>query len=186
MIPSDDNRFYETIIGITFAAQLTRIGWSLMIESCGGNFHEGSYHGNGLQLIREYFQQRSCRHCCMKYAPEGIELVRQEPGIMVVKVACAACGEPLGIALVGMTGNKPSSEKAPSRLRGQHLTTEAAYPPDWSKSDIKRLSSCAPISYDDVLDAHKFFSELDSNWNQLLPERARRTQRSRAAGQQAG
>lgn len=148
-----------------------------MIESCGGNFHEGSYHGNGLQLIREYFQQRSCRHCCTKYAPEGIELVRQEPGIMVVRVSCAACGEPLGIALVGVS-SKNVGDKPQHRLHGQHVAS--AHPPDWSKSDIKRLSNCSPISYDDVLDAHTFFSQLDSNWHQFLPERTRRSPRTRS------
>jgi hypothetical protein len=149
-----------------------------MFESCGGNFHEGSSRGNGLQLVREYFQQRTCRHCCRKYTPEGVELIREEPGIMVVKVACNACGEPLGIALVGVSRSEAAPERQVSRLRGQHLLGE--FPPDWSKGDVKRLSSLSPISYDDVLDAHKFFSELDAGWKRFLPERPKRSNRSRA------
>lgn len=153
-----------------------------MFESCGGNF-EGRKHGNGLQLIREYFQQRTCRRCRRKYSPEGIELVREEPGILVVRVSCNSCGEPLGIALVGVsTKQDGTTEKitpgSSGRIHGkQHLIPPAPHPADWSKADIKRLSPLSPISYDDVLDAHEFFNGLDSDWHRFLPERSRRQPR---------
>lgn len=134
-----------------------------MIESRGGDFHEGRYT-SGFELIQEYFQQQLCRHCSRQYAPEGIELIREEPGIVVVRVGCSACGRPLGIALVGLSGKQKAAPRK-------------AHPDDWSKGDVERLAPLPPISYDDVLDAHHFFSSLTDNWQQLLPARKRHKQR---------
>lgn len=142
---------------------------------------DNSSGGGGLQLVREYFQQRACRHCRRKYSPEGIELVREEPGIMVVKVGCNSCGAPLGIAVVGVhKKQKQNSDKAPpAKVRGsQHMIASPSYPSEWSKSDAKRLADLAPITYDDVLDAHEFFASLDSGWNKHLPKPRRPRQRS--------
>jgi hypothetical protein len=43
-------------------------------------------------------------------------------------------------------------------------------PPDWTKKDIERLSPGPAISYDDVLNAHEFFSTLGSDWAKHLPK----------------
>lgn len=150
-----------------------------MFESCGGNFQEGSSQGNGFQLIREYFQQRSCRHCCRNFSSDGIELIREEPGMVVVRVGCSGCGQPLGIALVGMSGggNQKTTPAAKLRMPGSYppIEEDIPYPADWSKGDIQRLSKSARINYDDVLDAHEFFSSLGADWTRHLPKRSKRS-----------
>lgn len=147
-----------------------------MLESCGGNFHEGSYRSNGFYLIQEYFQQRTCKHCCRNYAAEGIELVREEPGLLVVKVACLYCRQPLGIALVGVNGNAKVNA-----LRSDALSeASGSMPRDWSKGDVKRLSGLSRITYNDVLDAHEFFSSLDADWQKHLPKKGRVARRQDA------
>jgi len=146
-----------------------------MFESCGGNFQEGSSQGNGFHLIKEYFQQRSCKHCCRNFSSDGIELIREEPGMVVVRVGCSGCGQPLGIALVGMSsGGTPKQMPAP-QMRKQAvlppIDQDILYPAEWSKGDIQRLSKTSRITYDDVLDAHEFFANLGDDWSKLLPKR---------------
>lgn len=148
-----------------------------MFDSCGGDFPSGSSQGNGYHLIKEYFQQRSCKHCCRNYSSEGIELIREEPGMVVVRVSCSSCGQPLGIALVGMSSNSNSSGSASAKQRSGRMPSiqnDIPYPADWSKGDIPRLAKAERITYDDVLDAHEFFSSLGADWHKHLPKRSKK------------
>lgn len=148
-----------------------------MYESCGGNLPEGSSQGNGFQLIREYFQQRVCRHCDNNFTADGIELIREEPGMVVVRVACCNCGQPLGIALVGMSGGGSQKAQHRSARSLPPIEEDIPYPADWSKNDIQRLAKGSRISYDDVLDAHEFFSSLGDDWQKYLPKKTKRAAR---------
>jgi hypothetical protein len=42
--------------------------------------------------------------------------------------------------------------------------------PELTPAELDRLSAYPPIGYDEVLEAHQFFSTLDKNWQQLLPQ----------------
>lgn len=117
----------------------------------------GVDHGGGFQAIQQYFQQKSCKLCSRLFDLDGIELLRQEPGVLVVRVTCNHCGHPLGVAIVGTKGK-------PERCR------ETARASEWTKRDKKRLSSQPKITYDDVLNAHQFFQSLDGDWSKHLPE----------------
>lgn len=114
--------------------------------------------GGSFQAIQEYFQQKSCRYCANQFSAEGIQLLREEPGVFVVRVTCKACGHPLGVAIVGAANNDVKKEKK--------------LPGDWSRKDSARLNNLPPISFDDVLAAHEFFSQLDANWQRYLPNKA--------------
>jgi hypothetical protein len=115
----------------------------------------GKFYGGSFQAIQEYFQQKFCRFCSKAFTSEGIELLREEPGILVVRVGCSTCGKPLGVAIVG-TGPKAAQTKSKS-------------PFDWTKRDCEKLSNKPAITYDDVLDAHEFFSALGPDWSKHLP-----------------
>jgi hypothetical protein len=121
----------------------------------------GKFQGGSFQAIQEYFQQKFCRNCDCQFSSEGIQLLRQEPGVLVVRVTCKACGHPLGVAIVGTVIE--STKKEP-RL-----------PVDWTRRDVERLSARAPISYDDVLEAHQFIDQLGGDWAQHLPKTGKTT-----------
>lgn len=137
-----------------------------MVASHGDSSPGGGVHGDSFQAIAHYFQQRNCRNCTRPYTAEGIEFLREEPGVIVVRVGCANCGSPLGIALVGMNNLPPALNGAPAPERPIHRR----HPRDWSKRDADRLTDKPPISYDDVLAAHQFFAEVGDNWSQFLPK----------------
>ena len=115
----------------------------------------GNLHGGSFQAIQEYFQQKECRFCSHPFKADGIQLLREEPGVLVVRVTCSTCGHPLGVAIVGTT---PKTEKA-----------QSTHPRDWTKRDRDRLVGLPPITYDDVLNAHQFFKSLDTDWRKHLP-----------------
>src|SRR5688572_3345245 len=121
----------------------------------------GTFNGGSFRAIQEYFQQKSCRSCDKPFLPEGIQLLREEPGMLVVRIHCSSCGQPLGVAIVG-TGAQPDHRRSGSR------------PLEWTKRDSERLQHQPPISYDDVLAAHEFFAGLGSDWSRNLP-RVRRS-----------
>jgi len=115
------------------------------------------FYGGSFQAIQEYFQQKSCRNCESHFAAEGIQLLRQEPGVLVVRITCQACGHPLGVAIVGTNPN--------SQAR-----TKAELPLDWTRRDADRLAAKSPISFDDCLNAHHFIDSLGGDWNKHLPK----------------
>ncbi|HEY9775221.1 MAG TPA: hypothetical protein V6C81_15760 [Planktothrix sp.] len=71
-------------------------------------------------------------------------------------MSCRSCGHPLGVAIVGT---------APRSHRERRNC-----PTEWTKRDIDRLAAAPPISYDDVLTAHEFFTNLGSDWAKMLPQ----------------
>lgn len=115
-------------------------------------------HNGGFQAIQEYFQQKVCRFCSRQFAQEGIELLRQEPGVLVVRVTCSSCGNPLGVAIVGTTPKAQTNGGKSSQSFGE-----------WTKKDKNRLGKLPKITYDDVLEAHQFFQNLGSDWTKHLP-----------------
>jgi hypothetical protein len=149
-----------------------------MAGSHGDGSPSGGVHEDSLRAIAHYFQQRSCRQCSQPYTREGIEFLRQEPGVMVVRVCCTSCGHPLGIALVGMNTSAPASTCQHGRPATAVAKRSPRYPSEWTKRDANRLSDKPPISYDDVLSAHEFFQALDNDWSRFLPK----SNRQRNAG----
>jgi hypothetical protein len=136
------------------------------MSSHDGDVQNGPYPGS-FEAVQDYFQRRHCRHCTSRYAAEGIQLVREEPGAYVVRITCSKCHQPLGTALIGLS-------KTNDPFAGQPAKQEAPlFPTDWSKRDIERLSNQPAISYDDVLNAHRFVQGLGDDWSANLPKISR-------------
>lgn len=141
-----------------------------MSASQGENFPRG-LHGHGFEAITAYFEQRSCRACAQPYRADGIQLVREEPGVVVVKVDCTSCGQPLGIALVAVNQVQREPQPPQTCVHGRPNAPSApARPSEWTKRDVSRLGGKAKINYDDVLSAHEFFQSLGDDWAKHLPK----------------
>lgn len=149
------------------------MGGSHGVGPHGDGYSSRDIHGGNFQAIQQYFQKRSCRFCSNNYTAEGIELLREEPGVLVVRVGCAACGRPLGIALVGM--NCQGQNQTPSQNQPVAAPARRLHPQEWTNRDVNKLSGKPPICYDDLLNVHEFLDRHVNDWAKFLPARARRT-----------
>lgn len=118
---------------------------------------------DSFQLIQKFFTRMSCEICNQHFEPSGIELVREEDGVYIVSVYCHQCEQQIGIAMVGVeSADMPLErvkESAKKRFADPELTPE----------EQQRLLAFDPINEEDVLEAHRFFKNLDENWTQHLP-----------------
>jgi hypothetical protein len=107
-------------------------------------------------LIQNFFTRMRCNFCSHSFSPDDIQLLRQDEGVYIVNVYCNHCRTQNGVAMVGV--------EVPDG-------TPAAFPdPELTDQELIRLAEFNPITDDDVLDAHTFFSSLDANWMTLIPE----------------
>jgi hypothetical protein len=105
-------------------------------------------------LIQNFFTRMRCNFCSHSFSPEDIQLIRQDEGVYIVNVYCNHCRTQNGVAMVGV--------EVPS---GAGMFPD----PELTDEELIRLAEFSPITDDDVLDAHTFFSELDSDWMRLIP-----------------
>ncbi len=114
---------------------------------------------DGFNIIQSFFTRMRCNFCTTHLEPEGIELIRHDKGVYIVNVHCVHCSKQMGIALVGLEGSDHVS----------HNYVD----PELTPQELERLGNFEPIDYDDVLNAHDFFSNLDSDWQKFVPEEMR-------------
>jgi hypothetical protein len=107
---------------------------------------------DGFKIVQQFFANMHCSKCQAKFKPEGISLLREENNFFVVKIICTECDQPVGIAIVGIK-SRSETEKllADKKAKAQEIP---AGPP--------------PINYDDVIEAHKFFSNLGPDWTKHI------------------
>lgn len=120
---------------------------------------------DAFSIIQNFFTRMRCNSCSHHLEPEGIQLLRHEKDTYVVNISCVHCSNQMGVALVGLEG----AEGAELASQSKKQRTEI----ELTTSDRERLSPYKPINYDDVLDAHQFFNNLDSDWRKFLPEEMR-------------
>ncbi len=85
-----------------------------------------------------------CSQCKSEFDENSIEIKREEDGLIVTQLKCQHCGKNFGIAFLGFSEIE-------------------------IKEPLKVKQGPAPISYDDVIDAHRFIKNLDKNWQDYLP-----------------
>ncbi|MEW5821037.1 MAG: hypothetical protein AB1782_12670 [Cyanobacteriota bacterium] len=106
----------------------------------------------GLEAVKNFFSSMHCSKCHNLLKPDGITLLREESNFYVVKIICIDCNQPVGLAIVGIQPREPKEytiEKEDYIEKG----------PD---------NNAPPITYDDVIDAHQFFSNLGSDWSKHI------------------
>jgi len=104
------------------------------------------------KLINMLFSDMCCSNCKADFTDDSIFVLRKECGLTVIQVICQECGKTFGIALLG-----GCDEKEPENLSQADVALQIQEGPD-------------AICYDDVLDAHKFFSNLEDDWQKYIPE----------------
>ena len=106
---------------------------------------------NGSDSIKLFFSKMKCSNCDHFFNEEDITILRDEGDYIVARIYCSRCGKNVGIALLGL--DREMMKK----------TLEA--------SDTESISGIKePITYDDVIDAHAFFSSLGDDWTKFIPQ----------------
>lgn len=103
------------------------------------------------KLLNMLFSDMCCSECKSDFNEDSVFILRQEKNLKVLQIVCQNCGKSFGIALLGGCDEKVSSK---------------------SKDDLALQIQDGPdaIGYDDVLDAHNFFSNLDDDWQKYIPD----------------
>lgn len=97
--------------------------------------------------LTKLFKNLCCSVCKEGFTDDSFIVKRDEAGLLVVNLQCQNCGKKYGIAFLGFSNINVKDEEPFEVIEG----------PD-------------PISYDDVIDAHRFIKNLDENWNKYLPK----------------
>ncbi|MBY0402762.1 MAG: hypothetical protein K2X66_02605 [Cyanobacteria bacterium] len=125
---------------------------------------------DSFSIIQNFFTSMHCNLCTAAFDPEGIELLRKEDGFFIVSVTCKACDTQIGVAMVGIEGNLSDLDESDLELVGARpLKAKRFKDPELTEAELERFSQFDTVSFDDVLDAHQFFSTLDGDWTQHVP-----------------
>lgn len=95
--------------------------------------------------IEKLFNNLCCSQCRNGFDEDSITIKRQEEGLTVVNLQCKHCGKNFGVAFLGFSDID-------------------VYEP------LEVQEGPEPISYDDVIDAHRFIKGLEGDWSKYLPQ----------------
>ena len=109
---------------------------------------------DSFENVVNFFCNMHCAKCYQTFTPDGIELISQETNFYVVKITCTSCGLSAGIAIVAI---RSSCEKDQDDEQFEKSV--------WELVNDQKLP---PINYNDVIDAHNFFSNLGSDWSKHI------------------
>lgn len=118
---------------------------------------------DGFNLIQNFFARMTCNQCEKHLEPEGIELIRHDDDVYIVNVECVHCEHQMGMAMVGLEGAELSDTLPEEPFEHYELTED----------DFERLKDYQRIGYDDVVEAHRFFQNLDEDWMKFIPQEMR-------------
>lgn|SRR5574344_447339 len=104
------------------------------------------------KLINKLFSDMCCSECKADFNEDSVFILRNEKNLSVLQIVCQNCGKTFGVALLGDCDLKESD-----KYSAKDLALEIQDGPD-------------AICYDDVIDAHNFFKNLDESWEKYIPE----------------
>lgn len=112
-----------------------------------------------LDFINDFFSHVKCAQCHEFFKEDSVHLIRQESNNIVVRIVCSNCGKNLGLAILGIDRSE--------------YKNSLKFSEDTDKKENMPVSVSAdkdPITYDDVIEAHHFFSSLGDDWTKHLPK----------------
>ena len=101
-----------------------------------------------ISAIKRLLINMQCCRCKSEFSENSIKIMRNEKGLFVFQVKCENCKKCFGMATLGL-GAKELIQSL--EIDEKPCTNELL-----------------PISYDDVLDAHIFFQNMDENWSEYI------------------
>lgn len=105
--------------------------------------------------IATLFKELCCSVCKADFNEKSVTIMREEKKqneeMIVFKLTCQKCGKSFGVAFLGISDLKLKN------CSDEDLTLHVQ-------------EGAAPISTDEVLDAHKFIKEFDKNWKQFMTD----------------
>ncbi|MDD3594143.1 MAG: hypothetical protein PHX18_05910 [Candidatus Gastranaerophilales bacterium] len=96
--------------------------------------------------VKMIFSKMACSQCGTNFDDDCIDIIRIEDNCAIVRIFCTTCSKNYGIAIIGI-------ERIGELEMPEHIE-------DGSE----------PVSYDDVIDAHKFISEMGPDWMKYIPQ----------------
>ena len=109
------------------------------------------------EFINMLFSDMCCSLCKSDFTEDSVFILRQENNLKVIQVICQNCGKSFGVALLGDCDVKDTSN-----ISQNDAALQIQEGPD-------------AICYDDVIDAHNFFSKLEDDWQKYIPEELKKT-----------
>ena len=108
------------------------------------------------KIVKMLFSDMCCSECKADFTEDSVFVLRKEKNLTVLQIVCQNCGKSFGIALLGGCEEKIDKN-----------TT-------LSKAALQIQEGPDAICYDDVIDAHNFFSSLEDDWQKYIPENLRK------------
>lgn len=105
--------------------------------------------------IATLLKELCCSACKSDFGEESVVIMREEKNpeeeMIVFRLACQNCGKSFGVAFLGISDFELKN---------------------YSEEDLvlQIQEGVAPISKDDVLDAHKFIKQLDKDWKKFISD----------------
>jgi len=109
-------------------------------------------------FISDFFLHVKCNKCNQFFKEDCIEFVRKEDNSLVLRITCSTCGHNLGLVIFGI--DKGEYKKS---LKFTESSEDREIP-------VSINTENDPISYDDVIQAHDFFTSLEDDWAKYLPK----------------
>lgn len=105
--------------------------------------------------IATLFKDLCCSACKADFDESSVIVMREEKNpeeeMLVFRLSCQKCGKSFGVAFLGISDLELKN---------------------YSEDDLVLhiQEGAAPISTDEVLDAHKFIKEFDNNWKKFITD----------------
>ena len=105
--------------------------------------------------IATLFKDLCCSACKADFDENSVIIMREEKNpeeeMLVFRLSCQECGKSFGVAFLGISDLELKN---------------------YSEDDLilRIQEGAAPISTDEVLDAHKFIKEFDNNWQKFISD----------------
>lgn len=99
--------------------------------------------------LAKLFSNMCCSKCGSDFDEDSFEIMREEDSLLVFRAVCPNCAKCFGVAFLGI------SDISVKGCTDEDLTLEIQ-------------PGAKPIDANEVIDAHEYIKEFDSNWQDFI------------------